>query len=253
MANSITSIRFGFLKASSVTAIGVAAVALPAYASALSLTTVDPGGHGPVTSFLEARGVAQPNNWKATLRGIGENPGTTGNPGNSNFWKNTPRSWRLTFTQASNTFLFEIFSSTDWSGSQAMSMTRNNISPAIGQDFIGLGINLKAKDGVVTTVATSSVSFNGNAVPTLNNSLTGSNGLNDFVNGAVHYFDGPVNDFVLKGVTTMQWDGSLTNPSSDRVSFDIKGYSASPVPEPSTLLALGGLAALVARKRRARA
>jgi hypothetical protein len=229
---------------------------------ALSLSSINPG-HTNVESYFEARGVAQPNNWKWALRASGENPGTVTNPGGASFW-NATRYWRLSYNEAAESWTWSLFSDSARTN-LTTSVTRPNgngsfnstLTPPADKQLVGLQINVRANDSSKTaTVDVSDVRLNGTLIPTMSNSITAKQGdATTFKAGLQHFFAAPPTEsFVLEGITTMSWSGSLGSGSSDRVSFDVKGLAANPVPEPGTMAALGlGIAALWRRRRTAKA
>jgi hypothetical protein len=229
-----------------VTALSVLAVS-PAFA--LGLTTTDPGTHVPGTynSFAAARGVNQTANWKSTLVLSGENPGQTANTSPSNYYDDT-RHWEVKYTVADGNFNFSLYDTADNSGSVLMNIDRVML-PTL--DFVGLRIDGRAntvnqQDSGLTV---DDVKFNGVDVDAMEFSMTTSNPAR-FREGTFHWFDGPVDDFVLSGTVNMDWN--MTNHiTSDRMSFDVRMIEAEPVPEPATMIALGtGALALIARRRR---
>lgn len=228
-----------------------------AMSQALGLSTANPG-HTNISTLFNARGLAQPNNFKWALRRPSENPGVTANPANGQWWNRTAY-WKLDYTHATGALTWSLFNTVSdrTNGTPTLaSVSRagaNVITPSAGKEFVGFRLDVKALDATTTaTVSVFDVSINGNAVATMDNTVTGKQGDPvTFVAGTAHYFTGPLADFSIIGTTTMAWTGSLGSGSSDRVTFELNGLEANPVPEPATLAALGlGATALLRRRKK---
>jgi len=253
------------MKRSMIAVVGVMAVMLMTVGTAnASMTLVQ--GTQPVgaTTLFSAIGTFNWGNQKARLEasdpgvpasyGIPANTSVVqgGNPGNG-WWDGDPRverSWEVIWNNTSGAVTFNVYSTNDWTGTAAMSMvsamstivpTKQTPVITAGMAFVGLNIGARLTSDTMS-VTLGNVQFNDGSgfvsVPTADATYSGNAWFNNY-----HALSGTLGDFTLRG-TTIFPAGTTTG---DSMRFFVTGIQ----PEPATmgLLALGGVATLIRRRR----
>jgi hypothetical protein len=226
-------------------ALAVIAASGTANATLSLVETAQPVG---TTSLATAIGTFNVGNQKARLEAAGQSTVQGGNPGNGWWGDGTPtttgttpvRSWEVNWNNAAGTVTFLVYSSSDWSGTPAMSMTQTPVLTA-GNTIVGLNIGGRTTS-TAQSVKIDNVMFDGDGgtasyvdVNTAEDTYTGNFTHNDF--HAV--LGGPLGDFSLRG-TTLFPTGTTTG---DSMRFFVDIRQGAVVPEPSTYVA-GALAVL---------
>ncbi|MBI1302939.1 MAG: hypothetical protein GC172_04020 [Phycisphaera sp.] len=226
-----------------------AAVALSAHAD---LVLVDgSAGSPPSGTSRVARAVGtfvNPAGGAARLEATGLATIEGGIGGGTGWWSGgVTRSWELVWNNTSSTLTFRVFSSNDWSGSSAMSMTQAPVF-APGNSLAGFDFGIQLASTSFSSSATlvySDIQFDaGNgfvSVPTADTSYTVSGA---FLTSNYHALAGTLTDFTLRGKSTFA--GSVSS-STDFARFQVDAYQAIPAPGAAALL---GLASVMRTRRR---
>lgn len=225
------------LRATATLALGIA---LFGAANALTLTSIPSPISGGSTLF-KAVGTLNFGNQKARLEAAGTTTQQGGNPGNG-WFNNQKRSWEVLWNNATGTVSFKVYSSTDWSGNAAMSMSRTPVF-ASGNFLAGLKIGGRTT-ATGQSLELDNIQFDGGSGWVDIDSAEGTTTGNLF-NEKLYKFGGSMQNWTLRG-TALFPTGSVT---SDGMRFEVSGVQA--VPEPGTMIALGlGAAALISKRRR---
>lgn len=201
------------------------------------------------STLFSAVGTYNNGNHKARLEV--SNPGGTsnpvliqgGNPGNG-WWGGTPRpvrSWEVAWDDATHEVSFKVYTTSDWTGDAAMTMTRTPVF-ATGGALVGLNIGARLT-GCDKSVTIGNVQFDDGSgfanVATANATYSGDAWFNNY-----HAITGTLDDFVVRGTATYPTGTS----TGDSMRFFVSGVQAVPEPSMMSLLAFGGLG-LIRRKR----
>lgn len=223
-----------------VTAFALAAL-MCTYASA-SLMLVQSAYPTGTTSLFNVIGTFNYGNNKARLEAAGQTTLQGGNPGNG-WWSNSVvRSWEVLWNNTTGTVTFKAYSTNDWTGSAAMTMTQTPVFTS-GYGLVGLDIGARMSINPSALVL-SDIEFNDGSgftgVPTANATYNYSS---SFYNN-YHALSGTLGDFTLRGKAQFT-QGTTTG---DSMRFFVNARQGV-IPEPATmaLLAFGGL--LLRRKK----
>ena len=216
-----------------------------AWTSSAALTLTQATQPAGTLSLFNAVGTFNQGNQKARLEAAGQTTVQGGNPGNGWWGDGTPttagttpvRSWDVAWNDTTKTVTFQVYTSSDWTGTAAMSMTRTPVLTA-GNTLVGLDIGARlAVAG--SSVTLNNVQFNdGSGFVDVNTAEATYSG-NAFFNN-YHSLVGTLGDFTLRG-TTLFPTGTTTGDSM-RFFVDARQGLAA-VPEPSTYFA-GALVSL---------
>ena len=239
------------------TSIAIGALALAAIAGSAnaSLSLVDgTAALPPAGTSRVARAIGTFNNTSAgagaaRLEASGQSTIQGSIAGNSGWWSaGVTRSWELRWNNAASTITFNLFSSSDWTGSAAMSMTQSPVFTA-GNILAGFDFGYQMASTAFSSSATLSytdIQFDSGSgfvsVPTAAGGITVSGSL---LTSNYHALSGPLGDFTLRGKSSFS---GAVNTSSDFSKFYVDAYQAVPTPGAAAVLGLGGL--LAARRRR---
>ena len=237
----ISRLKTIFVAASMLTTVGAA--------NALSLVqATQPAG---TTSGFTAIGTFNLGNQKARLEAAGQTTVQGGNPGNGWWGDGTPttpgttpvRSWEVLWNNTTDTVTFNVYTTADWTGAAAMTMTRTPVILA-GSDLVGLDIGGRLTS-TSQSVKLDNIAFNdGSGFVDVNTAEATYSG-NQFFNN-YHSFVGALGDFTLRG-TTIFPTGTTTG---DSMRFFVDARVAV-VPEAEAYgLALAGMGIVAFAMRR---
>lgn len=222
---------------------GAALVALLVTPSAFAFQLVLDQQPQPSNNYFSAIGTFNVGNAKARLEASGRTPVSGGNPGN-NWYGGDPRpvrSWEVLWDNNDQLVTFNVFSSSDWTGTPAMTMAQNAI---LNPGASVIGINFAARTASLDqSVSIQDVQLNTGSGFT---NLTTANALftGDAFQTRYHRIDGTLTDFALRG--TVQFPTGTT--TGDSMRFQVSAVQA--VPEPASMTALGLAALALLRKRK---
>jgi hypothetical protein len=240
--------------------VGTAMLGAVGSANAVMTLTQDPTLSG-ASSLFRATGSTNNGNQKAYLNSSGNSQVNGGNPGNG-WWTNpsVQRSWQLSWNNVTGVVNFVVYSTNDYSGSAAMSMSATPvISP--GNTLIGLNVAASVQNNSTAgtnpwSLTYSAVEFDGGAGFTAVNSANATytvlgGGSPSYFNN-YHRINGPLGSFTLRGKMQMNWGTSTI--TSERLRFDVYGLQGrAPVPEPFTMgLGIAAAGAFVRRRMKAK-
>lgn len=227
------------MKLGPVLAIGLLLAAAGTANASLSLVQSTRPAIG-TSSLFNAIGTANFGNQKARLEAAGQTTQQGGNPGNG-WFNNQLRSWIVTCDNDTNTVSFEVFASSDWTGSAAMSMTR---TPTFTGTNVLLGLDIGARLSVTgSSVTLGDVQFDdGNDGGFVGVSTANATYNTNAFHNNYHALTGTLGDFALRG-TAIFPTGSTTGDSMRFFINGIQGPQLIPLP-PAAWAGLSTLAAV---------
>jgi MYXO-CTERM domain-containing protein len=234
------------------TAFLVASAAIGSSAGA-SLTLVDGGPASPPagtsTAFKAFGTFNNPSGGAARLEAAGQTTVQGSVGGGTGWWSGSvTRAWELSWDNSSGMATFALYSTSDWTGAAAMTMSQ---APAFGagNTLVGIDFGVRLASTTFSTSATyafSDIQFNDGSgfvgVSTADSSYTVSG---SFLTSNYHALVGPLGNFTLRGKST--FSGSVST-SADFSNFYVEGRQGIPAPGALALLGLAGLAGT--RRRR---
>jgi|694.fasta_scaffold07671_5 hypothetical protein len=218
--------------------LGALAIAATAGLSRAGIQLIDAGPGFPpsgTSSVFKAVGTFQnPAGGAARLEAAGQSTVQGGIGGGTGWWLpgviDLTRSWEIAWNNTSGTVTFRLFSSTDWTGAEAMSMTQTPVfSPGLALVGFDFGVQLASTSfSTYGNFAYSDIQFNDGSgflpITTANNaySVQGS-----FFTSNYHLLVGNPGDFTLRGKST--FSGNV-NTTADFARFYVDARQGVPAP-----------------------
>lgn len=174
----------------------------------LSTSTIPTSG----TTLFNAYGPYNAGNHKARLEAPGRSTVPGGNPGNHWYANPNRRSWQVDWVQSTGVVTFRVWSSSDYSGSPAMTMTQTPVM-TVGKVLSGLSVGARTST-TAQSIRLEGVEFDSGggfvSVPSANGIVTGNTLMSTYFT-----FDGNRGNFSLRGIASMP-TGTSTSDSAMR-------------------------------------
>ena len=184
--------------------------------TALVATTIPISG----TNLFTAYGPYNAGNQKARLEAAGQATLPGGNPGNHWYANPNRRSWQVDWVQSTGVVTFRVWSSSDYSGSPAMTMTQTPVM-TVGKVLSGLSIGARTST-TAQSIRLEGVEFDSGAgwssTPSANGIVSGNTLMSTYFT-----FDGNRGNFSLRGIASMP---SGTSTSDSAMRFFVTGVQS---------------------------